>query len=102
VISSRTARDPKIDKAEQESAIVCLLGKSGREVEEPAEGLIAQNLFTTNMGRLVHRELPGETSHSKCGVSAKPKHHLKCSPLGCHLHRHPAPPANFFECFLRV
>lgn len=56
MIIHRTARDPKIDKAEQESAIICLLGKAGREAEEPAEGLTAQSPSTTSVGRLVHRE----------------------------------------------
>lgn len=57
MIISRTGGDPKIDKAEQETAIICLLGKAGREAEEPAEGLIAQSPSTTGTGRLVHREL---------------------------------------------
>lgn len=56
MVIGRTARDPKIDEAEQESAIICLLGKAGIEAEEPAEGLIAEIPSTTGAGRLVHRE----------------------------------------------
>lgn len=57
MIISRTARDPKIDKAEQESAIICLLEEAGREAEEPAEGLTAQSPSSTSVGRLVRGEL---------------------------------------------
>lgn len=57
MVIGRTARDPKIDEAEQESAIICLLGKAGGEAEEPAEGLTAQTPSTTGVGKLVHREL---------------------------------------------
>lgn len=45
----RTARDPKIDKTEQKSAIICLRGKAGREAEETAEGLIAESPSTTSV-----------------------------------------------------
>lgn len=57
MIIGRTARDPKIDKAEQESAVICLLGNAGRDTEEAAEGLIAQSPSTTGLGRLLHREI---------------------------------------------
>lgn len=37
MIITRTVRDPKIDKAEQESAVICLLGRAEREAEEQME-----------------------------------------------------------------
>lgn len=102
MIISRTARDPKIDKAEQESAIICLLEEAGREAEEPAEGLTAQSPSSTRVGRLVRGELHLVGPLGASVESAEPKHHLKSLELGCHLHKHSAPQENSSEHFLRV
>lgn len=63
---SRTVRDPRIDKAKQESAIVCLLGKAGREAEKPAGVLIVQSPSSVAVG--THSTLLVGTIRSKCRV----------------------------------